>query len=437
MPAIELFAKYGANVTVCDKREISAFYETAKKLEEIGVNLKLGNSYLDDIDVDMVFRTPGMNFNSQKLLEFREKGIIVTSEMELFFKLCPCKTVAVTGSDGKTTTTTIIYEMLKKQGKKVFLGGNIGKPLLPRIFDIAYDDIAVVELSSFQLISMRRSPDIAVITNISPNHLDVHKDMDEYINAKKNIFLHQEADSKTILNLDNKLCADFSNEVRGRASFFSMEQKPRFGSFIKNNTLFISDDNKEAELFSINDIKIPGKHNIENYLAACAALYKIVSIQNMKTVASSFGGVEHRLEFVRNIDGVEYYNDAIATSPTRCIKGALSLYNNEKIIMIAGGYDKKLSFEDLAKEIIKKVKCLILMGDTAKSMEEAVKNHTNKAQNSLQILHVKNMSEAVNVAKSVACKGDKVYMSPACASFDMYKDFEAKGNDFKNIVNNF
>ncbi len=435
IPAIELFVKYGACVTACDKRKREDFVETVQHLENIGAHLKLGPSYLDDIDADMVFRTPGMNYHSLQLLNLRENGVIVTSEMELFFKLCPCKIIAVSGSDGKTTTTTIVSEMLKKQGKKVFLGGNIGRPLLPQIFEISCDDIAVIELSSFQLISMRKSPDIAVLTNISPNHLDVHKDMDEYINAKKNIFLHQDAESKTVLNLDDKICSDFHRYIRGKKCFFSTKQKPRFGAFVKNGILFISENNIETELFSEKDIKIPGKHNTENFLAACTALHGIVSVENMKAVALNFAGVAHRLEFVRNVDGVEYYNDAIATSPTRCIKGALSIYDDKKITMIAGGYDKNLAFDSLAKAIVKKVKHLILMGDTALSIEKAVRECDDYHKDLLKISHAKNMLEAVKIAKINSCAGDKVYMSPACASFDMYKDFEAKGNDFKNIVN--
>ncbi len=434
LPAIELFAKYGADITVCDRRMEDKFPREIETLSSLGVKLKLGETYLDNIDADIVFRTPGLSYLNPELIKLRENGIAVSSEMEVFFELCPCKIIAVTGSDGKTTTTTIIAKMLEKQGKRVFLGGNIGKPLLPQIFDMKDSDIAVVELSSFQLMSMRKSPDIAVITNLAPNHLDVHKDMDEYINAKKNIIFHQGAESRTVLNLDNKLTESFANEVRGEKFFFSREKKPYFGTFVKNNSLYMSFKNKEVELFSKSDIAIPGEHNVENYLAACSALCGIVSKENMKEVAKTFTGVEHRMEFVREINGVKYYNDAIATSPSRCMCGALSLYD-EKIIMIAGGYDKNLSFEDFAETVSKKVKLLILMGNTSEKIEKAVRGAASYTENAIKIKRVNNMQEAVELANSYAEAGDKVYMSPACASFDMYKDFEAKGNDFKDIVN--
>lgn len=434
IPAMEIFCKYGARVIASDKKQEKDFADIIEHLKAIGVSLQLGEDYLKDTDVDLVFRTPGMPFFSKDINNIREKNIPVTSEMELFFDLCPCKIIAVTGSDGKTTTTTIISKMLEQEGKKVFLGGNIGKPLLPQLFEMKQEDYAVVELSSFQLISMRKSPDIAVVTNLSPNHLDIHANMQEYINAKKNIILHQGAASKTVLNYDNAIAKSFEKDVRGKKYYFSKIAKPRFGTFLKDNAIYLSEDNEVQKLFNTSDIKIPGQHNVENYMAACTALSLEVSKESMRQVALDFGGVEHRLEFVREFKGVKYYNDAIATSPTRAIKGALSI-NDEKIILIAGGYDKNIPFDTLGEVIPKRVKLLILMGNTAQKIKQAVKNSTSYDEKMLKIIKVKTMNEAVSKAAKFANVGDKVYMSPACASFDMYKDFEAKGNDFKKIVN--
>ena len=354
--------------------------------------------------------------------------------MEVFFDLCPCKMIAVTGSDGKTTTTTIISELLKAQGKTVHLGGNIGKPLLPEIESVNEDDYAVIELSSFQLISMRKSPDIAVVTNLAPNHLDWHKDMEEYVEAKKNIILHQNAFTKAVLNQDNGISNGFSADVRGQLAKFSVTEKLYNGAYLDGTTVVYSDYGKTTEIMDISDIKIPGMHNVENYLAAISAVWGIVDVDTIKTVAQTFGGVAHRAEFVRELEGVKYYNDSIASSPTRTALGTLSLYD-EKIIIIAGGYDKHIPYEPLGPVINNKVKVLILLGDTAPKIEEAVKNAENFDENAIKIINVNNMEEAVAAARENAENGDIVSLSPASASFGLYKNFEERGNHFKSIIN--
>ena len=232
LPLIKLFGKYGAQVLACDKRDREALGENAELAEQYGAQLRLGENYLSSLDADIIFRTPGMKFFMPELDDARARGTVVTSEMEVFFDLCPCRIIAVTGSDGKTTTTTLISEILKAKGYTVHLGGNIGRPLLPDIENISPDDIAVVELSSFQLISMRKSPDIAVVTNLAPNHLDIHKDMQEYIDSKKNIVLHQNAFGKAVLNLDNDIASSFSDIVRGRLLYFSRRNKVGNGAYM-------------------------------------------------------------------------------------------------------------------------------------------------------------------------------------------------------------
>ena len=305
---------------------------------------------------------------------------------------------------------------------------------MPEIESVKPTDYAVVELSSFQLISMRRSPDVAVVTNLAPNHLDIHKDMQEYIDAKKNIILHQSAFSKAVLNLDNDITNGFSNDVRGSLAKFSVKEKLYNGAYLDGTTICYSDYGKVTKIMDIKDIKIPGMHNVENYLAAISAVWGIVDTETIVKVAKTFGGVEHRAEFVREFNGVKYYNDSIASSPTRTALGTLSLYD-EKIIIIAGGYDKHIPYEPLGPVINDKVKVLILLGDTAPKIEEAVKKADNYDENAIKIINVNNMEEAVKAAVENSESGDIVSLSPASASFGLYKNFEERGNHFKSIVN--
>lgn len=433
---IKLFKKYGADVIACDKRDEAALGENAALAREAGAELSLGENYLKLDNIDILFRTPGMRFYMDELEEFKKRGVVVTSEMELFFELCPCKIIAVTGSDGKTTTTTIISEFLKKEGMTVHLGGNIGIPLLPQIETIKKDDIAVVELSSFQLISMRESPDIAVVTNLAPNHLDIHKDMQEYIDSKKNVVLHQSAFGKAVLNLDNEISNSFESDCRGKIDKFSRKSAVQNGAYCdENGCIFYACNGNTTPVMNVSDIKIPGLHNVENYLAAISAVWGMVSVENIVEVARTFGGVEHRAEFVREVSGVKYYNDSIASSPTRTALGTLSLYDF-KIVLIAGGYDKKIPYAPLGPVINNKVKILILMGATAPKIEQAVKEAENYNPDEIKIFHVSNMEEAVKTAAENAESGDIVSMSPASASFDLYKNFAERGKHFKSIVNN-
>ena len=432
LPLIPLFLKYGAAVEARDRRSYGALGETAKSLEEQGVKLNLGEEYLKDLSGDIIFRTPGMKYYTPELTCARKNGSAVTSEMELFFDLCPCKIYAVTGSDGKTTTTTLISEMLKRAGKTVHLGGNIGKPLLPEIETVSPEDAAVVELSSFQLISMRKSPEVAVVTNVAPNHLDVHASMEEYVESKMNILLHQNAFSRTVLNYDNDITRGFAEKTRGDTWFFSRKAQPDHGYYLKGNMIVRSDG---EEILDIREIKIPGWHNVENYMAAIAAVWGEVPPEIIHTVAREFGGVEHRNELVRVLNGVSYYNDSIGSSPSRTINGALSLYDR-KIILIAGGYDKKIPYEPLGAVIPSRVKSLILMGATGPKIEDAVKAAPDFLEGSPDIYHAKDMAEAVAIAYKIAQEGDIVSLSPASASFDLYPNFEARGRHFKQLVNN-
>lgn len=429
LPLIELYLKKGAVVSVRDRRTFEELQGDGPCLAGMGAKLILGTDYLKDLNEEIIFRTPGMKYYEPALTEARKRGSAVTSEMETFFELCPCKLYAVTGSDGKTTTTTILSEILKAAGKTVHLGGNIGKPLLPEIESIQETDCAVAELSSFQLISMRKSPDVAVVTNLSPNHLDMHKDMQEYIDAKKNIFLHQGAISRTVLNADNDITAAFADETRGDTWLFSRREKPARGCFCDGKAIYVQGE----KLLSVEEIKLPGWHNVENYMAAISAVWGDVPLEAIRKVAKEFGGVEHRAEFVRELDGVKYYNDSIASSPTRLISGTLSLYDR-KIILICGGYDKHIPYDPLGPAICERVKTLIVMGATGPKIEEAVRSAKEYKDGAPVIVHAENMEEAVNAAREASQPGDIVSLSPASAAFDLYKNFEERGKHFKELV---
>ena len=432
-PLILDFLAKGARVYACDRRSREQLGETAEKLEAAGAELRLGEDYLKNLEVDIIFRTPGMSFYQPELCDARKKGIAVTSEMEVFFDLCPATIFAVTGSDGKTTTTTLIAEMLKAQGRKVHVGGNIGNPLLPEIDNIHPDDVVVVELSSFQLISMRKSPDVAVVTNVTPNHLDIHKDMDEYVEAKKNIILHQNAFSRTVLNYDNEITNSFRDYVRGQSLGFSMERRVKNGAWLDDKgVLHMSYRGIDAPIMSKKDITILGDHNVENYLTAIAAVWGYVSAENIRKVAREFKGVEHRIEFVREVKGVKYYNDSIASSPTRTIAGLKAF--DRKVILLAGGYDKHIPFEPMAPYVTDKVKLLLLCGPTAAAIEAAVKADPDYKEGCPEIIHTKSLEESINLAHEKAATGDIVTLSPACASFDAFPNFVARGNFFKEKV---
>ena len=431
-PLVMSFLSQGAKVTVCDRRNREQIGDLADELESAGAKLCLGEHYLDHLEAEIIFRTPGMSFHLPELEAARKKGIAVTSEMEVFFDLCPATIFAVTGSDGKTTTTTLIAKMLEAEGKTVHVGGNIGTPLLPRIAEIKPEDFVVVELSSFQLISMRKGPDVAVVTNVAPNHLDIHKDMDEYVAAKKNIVLHQNAFSRTVLNRDNEITESFREDVRGQSLGFSMERKLHNGAWLdENGLLHMAYRGMDVPILHRDEIAVIGDHNVANYLAAITAVWGYVGVDSICRVAREFKGVEHRIELIRELDGVKYYNDSIASSPTRTIAGLKAF--RSPVILIAGGYDKHIPFEPMVPYILDKVKMLILCGATADKIEACVRNHPDY-HGKPEIVRVQDLKEAAQTARKNATAGDVVTLSPACASFDAFPNFAARGNYFKEVV---
>lgn len=435
---IEQFVELGAQVTLCDqKKSLEDFGAYADTLRRLHVRLSLGEHYTDGFaGQDIIMRTPGYEYYKPELQAALQAGTKVTSEVELFFELCPCEIVAVTGSDGKTTTTTLISKMFEAAGRKVFLGGNIGAALLPQLADVTPEAVAVVELSSFQLISMRVSPKVAVVTNVTPNHLDHHKDMQEYIDAKRNILLWQVPPCRAVLGFENDISRGMQKDCKGEQVWFTRLHETDKGAFLResDDTLCYAENGVVTPILPRAEVKLRGLHNVENLLAAIAAVWGRVPVEAMRQVGSTFTGVEHRIEPVRTLDGVTYYNDSIASSPTRTIAGLRSF--NQKIILIAGGYDKKIPYEPLAPEILAHVKTLVLMGATGPRIEAAVRGCAGFDESALTILHADSMQHAVELARGAARPGDVVSLSPASASFDLYPNFEVRGRDYKNIVNN-
>ena len=434
---IKEFVELGAHVTLCDqKKSVEDFGDYAATIKELGIDLSLGENYLDGFKgQDIIMRTPGfVGYFEKPLQDAMAAGTMVTSEVELFFQFCPCEIVAVTGSDGKTTTTTLISKFYEAAGRRVHLGGNIGAALLPMLPEVSPDDVAVVELSSFQLISMHQSPNIAVVTNVTPNHLDHHKDMQEYIDAKRNILLWQVPPCRAVLGYENDITRAMQSDCKGEQVWFTRLHETDCGAFLRasDDTLCYAENGVVTPVLPRAEIKLRGLHNVENLLAAIAAVWGRVPVEAMRQVGSTFTGVEHRIEPVRVLDGVTYYNDSIASSPTRTIAGLRSF--DQKIILIAGGYDKKIPYEPLAPEIIAHVKTLVLMGATGPRIEKTVREHPDFDESKLTILHADNMQHAVELARSAAQPGDVVSLSPASASFDLYPNFEVRGRDYKNIV---
>ena len=432
-PLLKLLLDAGCDVTARDKSDRAKLgEETAAALERAGCRLRLGEDYMEDLTEDVIFRPPGMHPFQPALAAARERGAVVTSEMEAFFAVCPCRILAVTGSDGKTTTTTIISELLKAQGYTVYLGGNIGTPLLDKADQMKPEDFAVLELSSFQLHSMVCRPDVAVITNVSPNHLDVHPSYEDYQWAKKQIFLRQRKDDLLVLNADNDITAGFAPEAPGRLRMFSRKTQPENGVFLRDGVICRSRNGEAARLMDADEILLPGMHNVENYMAAFSATQDLVSDEVCRRVARSFRGVEHRLEMIRELRGVTYCNDSIASSPTRTIAGLHAL--KLKPILIAGGYDKHIPFDALGDEICLHVKELFLTGFTADKIAEAVKKSPYYDPEKLPMHIMDDFTDTVLAAAAAAGEGDMVLLSPACASFDKFKNFAERGNTFRRII---
>ena len=435
IPLIDYFHDLGAKVTVFDEIDKALLdKDIIKKINDYGFDLVTGSNALHFLrGFNIIFRSPSCLPTTLQLKSEQKRGAIVTSEIEMLMNTCPCKVIGVTGSDGKTTTTTLIYEILKKAGYNCHLGGNIGVPLFTKVKDFKEDDIVILELSSFQLMDMEVSPEISVITNISPNHLDKHSSYEEYIEAKKSIFAFQDKSGKLVLNYDNDITREFAKDAEGKVVFFSSKSKLADGVIYDDGIIKESEDGVRKHILDTKEIHLRGVHNFENICAAIAATSDLVDTKTQIEAIKEFKGVEHRLEFVRELNGVKWYNDSIGTSPSRTIAGINSF--DEKIVLIAGGYDKNLDYMPLAEALPNKVSKVILMGDTGPKIANAILQATKGLDFMIPMYKEYNIEKSVKRARKIAEPGEIVLFSPASASFDMFKNFAERGEKFKELVN--
>lgn len=435
LPLLDYMYEKKARVTVFDERNIEAISkQVMDKITAYGFEFSLGKNCLEKLKgFDIIFRSPSCLPTKPELVEEENRGAIVTTEVEMLMKMCPCKVIGVTGSDGKTTTTSLIHSILQKAGYTTFLGGNIGTPLFTKLPEMRPEDIVVLELSSFQLMGMEVSPDIAVITNITPNHLNIHKDYEEYIESKKNIFKYQKEKDILVLNYDNEITRSCSKEAKGKVIFFSRKEKLDNGYIVDGRMIKECEDKIRKHIFNGEDAILRGNHNLENIATAIAATKTLVSTEQAVDAIKEFKPVEHRIELVKEIDQVKWYNDSASSSPTRTLSGLNAF--DEEIILIAGGYDKKLDYHPLAKPIVEKVKALLLIGQTSGKIFDVVKEELENQNKDIDIYMCESLEQTVTLAKKVAKPGNIVLFSPASASFDMFKDFADRGNQFKELVN--
>ena len=436
----------GAAQVLADKKQQVYLYndmdctlepQLLQLLQSVGGGLAIGQAAFESLlDIaGVLVLSPGIACDNANVLFAEQRGLEVISEVELGYRLYGGHIAAITGTNGKTTTTTIVGEMLKRLPVPSAVGGNIGLALSKEVESLPQDGWLAAELSSFQLISMHASPNIAVVTNVTPNHLDHHKDMQEYIDAKRNILLYQKQPCRAVLGYENEISRSMQKDCKGRQVWFTRLHDTDNGAFLRkeDNMLCMAEDGVVTPFLAQKDIKLRGLHNIENLLAAAAAVWGEVPVEAIQKVGSTFTGVEHRIEPVRTLDGVLYYNDSIGTSPTRTIAGLRSF--DQKVILIAGGYDKHIPYEPLAPEIVAHVKDLVLMGATGPRIEKALREDPGFNEAALPIQHADNMQHAVELARAAAKPGDIIILSPASASFDLYPNFEVRGREFKNIVN--
>lgn len=437
IPLIDYLHNIGSIVTVFDSKEIDDIdNKILDKIINYGMSFSFGKEYLKKLTgFDLIFRSPSCLPTVPELEKEAKRGAIITTEIEMVIELTPGLVIGVTGSDGKTTTTTLIYEILKEDGYNCYLGGNIGIPLFDKIKDMQPEDIIVLELSSFQLMNMKISPKISVVTNITPNHLNIHSDMEEYVEAKKNIFKYQDKDSLLILNYDNEITRNFEKEAKGRVVFFSSKNKISNGYIVDDGKIKVCENGLRKHVFDTRNMKLRGIHNFENACCAIIATKELVKKESIDMVLTEFKGVEHRLELVKETKNrIKWYNDSVSSSPTRTIAG-LNAFSLKNIILIAGGYDKNLDYSVLAKPIIDNCKALILLGQTSSKIEKAVNIELKKEKKELPIYKCESLLQTVNQANDIAVKGDIVLFSPASASFDMFKNFAERGDLFKTYVN--
>ena len=439
IPLISYLYDLKSEVTLFDNKEIDQIdNDLINQIIDYGMNFSFEKDYLKKLEgFDIIFRSPSCLPTVPELVKEAERGAIITTEVEMVLELTPSKVIGVNGSDGKTTTTTLISKVLEAGGYKVFLGGNIGFPLFTKISEMTPEDFVVLELSSFQLMNMKISPTISVITNITPNHLNIHSSMEEYVEAKQNIFLHQESEDLVILNYDNEITRECGKISKSRVVYFSSKEKLENGYIVDDDKIKYCQNGLRSHILDTKNIILRGKHNAENICAVLAATKEFVNQETAIKTISEFRGVEHRIELVKETENrVKWYNDSASSSPTRTIVG-LNSFSRRNIILIAGGYDKNLDYAPLAKPVLDNCKELILIGQTADKIKNAVEKEMQKdtTGKKLGIHKCDSLLETIELAKTLTNKGDVVLFSPASASFDMFKNFADRGNQFKELVN--
>lgn len=437
IPLIDYLYDVGANVTIFERKEAEYIDNNVMyKIINYGMEYYFGEDYLDELDeFDVIFRSPSMLPTNEDLMREARRGAIITTEVEMFMELCPCKIIGVTGSDGKTTTANLIYDMLKKAGYNCYLGGNNGNPLFTKIYDIKPDDIVVLELSSFQLMNMKISPNISVITSISDTHIKIHSSFEEYVDSIKNIFVNQTPEDTLILNYDWEKNREIAIEAIGNVVFYSSTEKIPNGYMVDGEVIKICENGLRRHVFDCKKAIIRGKHNYENIAAAICATKELVDIETQISAIEEFRGVTHRLELVKELpNGIFWYNDSSSEFPSRT-KACLNAFPNKDIILIAGGYDKKFDYTELGKEIVKNCKSAILLSQTSDRIEKEIQKALVGAKKEIDIYKGSTLYEAVYIANKIAERGDVVLFSPASSPLDSFKDYEERGEIFKGLVN--
>ncbi len=422
----------GARVRISERKPREQLSRELELIADLPVELRLGGHQPEDVlDADVVFVSPGVPREIPVLGVACERGIPISSEIELLFARCLAPIVGITGSAGKTTTTTLVGEMLRADGRAVYVGGNIGIPLIEKVDDIAADSWVVLELSSYQLEALDRSAHVGAILNVTPNHLDRHPSFEHYRESKFNLVRHQSPGDTAILGADDPVAASLAPRCTGSVRWFSSDHDVTVGAYRRGDELIVRDESVDARFAVTSDLKVPGAHNVLNVLAAAAVARATgVRLAAISQIATTFTGVEHRLEFVRQIDGVSYYNDSIATSPERTRAGLQSF--TCPIVLIAGGRSKHLPMEDLARTIVEKVRAVVTIGEMADEIEEAVRAQSGGEK--LPIERASDLAGAVRIARTLARPGDAVLLSPSGTSFDQFQDFEDRGRRFKAEV---
>lgn len=433
---IRFLLKRGAKVTACDAKTATELGDRYHELRELGVDIRLGEGYLESLgDFDVLFLTPGMKKSGPEIEEALRRGTKVSCEAGLFLELCERPVIGITGSAGKSTTTSLVGEILKTAGRNVIVGGNIGQPLIEYVDIMPENAWIVMELSSFQLELVRVSPHVGAILNITPNHLDVHPSMEHYVNAKQNVVLYQKPEDCAVLNFDQDLTRGIARTIPSRTAWFSLENSVSPGAFLDGDRVVLHLSGNPVEVVRAGSLRLKGRHNVANFLAAVTiGGLSDCPVEAMRIVARQFKGLEHRLEEVAELNGVRFVNDSIATTPERAIAGLRSF--SSPVVLIAGGYNKKLDFSELGREIVRRVKALVLLGAARDKIREAVEvARAGLGEAGPEVVEVREMSEAVEVAYGLSVPGDVVLLSPACASYDMFANFEERGRKFTELAN--